>query len=276
MGLKDSVLEKHVFKRVISPINYPGGKTHGIKKIFDYLPADEKEFLSPFLGGGPLELNLANLGYKVHCCDIFKPIINFWQSIQENPIGVYEGVKKFYPITDELFDSIKGKIPEDKLQSAIEYFVLNRTSYSALCYSGGRSPGYKRFTPQSMERLLTTDTSNMTFELMDFRESLNKYKDLFTYLDPPYFIEYQNIYGKNGKTHADFNHEDLADILHGRNRWVMSYNYHEYIAQLYKGFRYKTLTWKTYRMRDYNKEANEILIFSNDLDLEKEEHINAF
>ena len=41
-----------------TPIRYAGGKTRAIKHIIPYFPKDLKNVISPFMGGGSLEVYL--------------------------------------------------------------------------------------------------------------------------------------------------------------------------------------------------------------------------
>jgi len=43
-----------------SPLRYPGGKSRGAAQIKRYFPRKLKELVSPFIGGGSIELQVAN------------------------------------------------------------------------------------------------------------------------------------------------------------------------------------------------------------------------
>ena len=64
-----------------TPLRYPGGKSRAIKHILPHIPPDCGELCSPFLGGGSIELAVAERGTKVHAYDIFKPLVWFWESL---------------------------------------------------------------------------------------------------------------------------------------------------------------------------------------------------
>jgi DNA adenine methylase len=66
-------------KRVKSPLRYPGGKTRGVKEIIKYFPPGLNRLCSLFLGGGSIELELANKGVEIFGYDIFEPVVTFWQ-----------------------------------------------------------------------------------------------------------------------------------------------------------------------------------------------------
>ena len=49
-------------------------------------------------------------------------------------------------------------------------------------------------------------------------------------------LEKSTLYGERGSTHKDFDHERLAEEIKKKNNWVMSYNPHPEILELYKDY----------------------------------------
>ncbi len=45
-----------------SPLRYPGGKTRGVEFITQFFPKNLDKLLSPFFGGGSIELSVAAKG----------------------------------------------------------------------------------------------------------------------------------------------------------------------------------------------------------------------
>ena len=69
-----------------SLLRYPGGKSRGAEKIFEFIrQADAKEICSPFLGGGSVELMCANKGMRVYGYDKFLPLVDFWNYLIKKP-----------------------------------------------------------------------------------------------------------------------------------------------------------------------------------------------
>jgi DNA adenine methylase len=97
---------------------------------------------------------------------------------------------------------------------------------------------------------------------LDFNESIVKHDKVFKYLDPPYIIE-GALYGKDGSTHKDFDHQGLFNLLNKTDNWIMSYNNCEEIRSLYKDYQMIEPVW-AYGMSK-NKRSNELLIFSKDI-----------
>ena len=73
----------------------------------------------------------------------------------------------------------------------------------------------------------------------------------------------QGLYGNKGDLHRTFDHQKLADILHKRSNWILSYNNVPAIHRMYAGYHFRYPTWK-YGMSK-NKTSNEVLILSHDL-----------
>lgn len=247
-----------------SPLRYPGGKTRGVEFITSFFPKNLDTLLSPFFGGGSIELSIASRGTRVLGYDIFLPLVEFWQCLTADPKKLSKEVEKFFPLPKHKFYELQTTQTKfkTKFERAAVYYVLNRSSFSGATLSGGMSPAHPRFTHSSIERLKEFYNPNIIIEKSDFKQSLLKHPFMFTYLDPPYLIE-SSLYGKKGDAHKDFEHEVLAKILKKREHWILSYNDCSTIRELYAGFNILIPNWK-YGMSN-DKMSKEILIFSKDL-----------
>lgn len=246
-----------------SPLRYPGGKTRAIQFITQFFPPHIQTLVSPFVGGGSIELYMAAGGVNVLGYDAFQPLVEFWQCLLNSPDDLAAAVEKYYPLPKEKFYELQRTQTrfKTKLQRAAAYYVLNRSSFSGATLSGGMSPQHPRFTITSIERLRNFHNPNIQVRQADFKKSLDDNPGTFTYLDPPYLIK-SSLYGKKGDAHRDFDHAGLAARLKRRKRWLMSYNDCTEIRALYKGLHIVTPNWK-YGMSN-NKSSKEILIFSRD------------
>jgi DNA adenine methylase len=246
-----------------SPLRYPGGKTRGVEFITHFFPKNLDKLLSPFFGGGSIELSIAAKGTVVYGYDIFSPLVEFWQCLLTQPNELANEVEKHYPLPKEKFYELQLTQTKfkTKLERAAVYYVLNRSSFSGATLSGGMSPGHPRFTSTSIERLRNYFNPNVKIQKADFETSLKKHPFTFAYLDPPYLIK-SSLYGNKGNAHRDFDHNQLANILKKREHWVLSYNDCEEIRELYAGFHILTPNWK-YGMSN-DKSSKEILIFSKE------------
>ena len=67
-----------------TPIRYAGGKSRAIKHITPFVK-DEDKIVSPFIGGGSLEVHWAAMGKEVIGYDIFDMLVNFWDILLTKP-----------------------------------------------------------------------------------------------------------------------------------------------------------------------------------------------
>lgn len=260
-----------------SPLRYPGGKSRAVKEIWRYVEhLGVKTLCSPFFGGGSFEIYCAQNGIKVYGYDAFASLVFFWQELLKNPKKLADKVATYKPgkFSKELFYDLQKSHPgtTDHFMSAVEFYVLNRTSFSGSTLSGGMA-NYKginpRFTDSSVDRIRNFKVENIiSVEIKDFTKSINlkKHKNDLLYLDPPYMIE-NSLYGNRGNLHKGFEHKRLLIELRKRESWILSYNDSDTIRDMYKEFQILEPKW-SYGMSK-NKKSNEILILSNDLPLPK-------
>ncbi|MGL5079656.1 MAG: DNA adenine methylase, partial [Waterburya sp.] len=64
-----------------SPLRYPGGKSKVVDIITARFPKDIDVLVSPFIGGGSVELWASQNGIKVYAYDGFEPLVNFWKML---------------------------------------------------------------------------------------------------------------------------------------------------------------------------------------------------
>ena len=276
MSLKEfddtlSLRAHHNIKTKI-PLRYPGGKNNAVKTLARYIPSTTKEMVSPFFGGGSVEMVCANNGIRVYGYDVFEPLVEFWQCAIQDAKKLSRYVQEYYPFdVDRDYSWIReahGYHP-DKWERAAIYFVCNRVSFSGMTFAAASS--WTELSLSAISRLANFRVDGgggggVSIERMDFTESIpNSREGIFFYCDPPYALETSSssLYGYNGELHKDFGHDKLADILHTRNNWMLCYNDCEYVRGLYRGYRMRVPTW-TYMMTK-KKKSNELLIFSDDL-----------
>jgi DNA adenine methylase len=236
-----------------------------------YIPNNVSRVVSPFIGGGSVEVSLAVLGKRVFGYDLFEPLVNFWIHVLNDAKGLANIANSYRPVIKEKFYQLKSKDTfTSNLERAAVYFTLNRTSFAGATYSGGFSPDTRKFSDGVLKRLENFSCKNLSVRREDFRDvfMIQEHQDDFMYLDPPYLISASNLYGKNGDLHKEFDHVALFNLLSKRDNWVMSYNNGKEVRDMYKGYRQVTLDWsygKNYGKKIEIVEPKELLILSNDL-----------
>ena len=251
-----------------SPLRYPGGKSRYINKILPYIPKD-KTLISPFFGGGHIEIACLVRGQRVNGADAFFPLANFWKWMVWEP-------KKVVNLVWQLFLEIELDIAfakartivqtQDDIEAAANYFLINRCSFSGATLSGGFSwdAAHKRFTKSSIERLASLDLSHLVIHCDDFIETLSCANgNTFIYADPPYY-EIAGLYGKNGDMgFGEDDHKNLAYwIKRTQSGFAISYNDCPEIRSLYEGCQFIELK-PSKSMSNGKKSCPEILIVNN-------------
>jgi len=281
------------YKRVAgSPIRYAGGKSLAVGYILELLPNNVKKIISPFFGGGSVEIAMSkHLDLEVRGYEIFDILCNYWKFQIENPKLLYEELKKLKPTFEE-FERIrkilnkvwKKEITLDPLTLAV-YFVYNFNlsygpgfmSWSSKIYLDEKR--YKRM----IERIKNFNPKNLKIGCADFQEILKKYPNDFLYCDPPYYIGkdskmFKGVYPMRNIPihHNNFPHEKLRDLLKKhKGGFILSYNNCPTIRGYYKEFKQTFPSWQytmgqgekrigKNRIENGNghiKESHEILIF---------------
>ena len=262
----------------ISPLRYPGGKTRACKVIesvikdhFDITSFDT--IISPFFGGGSFEFYMQNkYGLVIKANDKFTPLYNFWKQVKTDKMALCEGLRAIDAVSKEQFADYRRTImglDANTLQQAIQFFIINRCSFSGSTLSGGFSQeaSNKRFTSSSIARIEALDFTNIEVYNEDFYDFIvnnandaNDAASSLLFLDPPYYLENKSkkLYGNNGDLHNGFRHRMLFDLLENRKNWVLTYNNCEYIRDLYKDFKIFDVKW-SYGMNS-SKASAEIII----------------
>ena len=194
-----------------SPLRYPGGKTRACKIIDEIM---NKHFnlklfnslISPFIGGGSFEFYFQNkYNLKLIVNDKFTPLYNFWQQVKINKKILCEELRKINLVSKEQFTHYRNtimKLNDNILQQSIQYFIINRCSFSGATLSGGFSEeaSTKRYTPSSINKIESLDFTNIEIYNYDFNDFINSFTNDKTlmFLDPPYFLEEKSrLYGRS-------------------------------------------------------------------------------
>ena len=285
---------KAKYKRYMgAPIRYAGGKSLAVGLVAELIPSNAKRVVSPFLGGGSVEVALSNeLNIPVIGYDIFDILINYWQVQLRNPNALYKRLLEFKPTRSD-FKKVKIRLKkhwdnEDKLGKfdlAAYYYFNHNTSYGPH-FLGWPSSVYlqKKRYETMLERVRNFRAPNLKVECASFEDIMEKHRDDFLYLDPPYYL------GGDSKTfvglyphrnfpihHKGFKHQLLHELLSKhRGGFVLSYNDCSTIKNEYKNFKSISPSWQyTFsqgdtrigenRTRDndglYIKKSHELLIW---------------
>ena len=239
------------YKRYLgTPLRYAGGKSLGVGYIVELLPDDLRSLVSPFIGGGSVEVALAReMGVRVAAYDVFDVLCNYWDAQLHDAEGLYRRLSAFSPDRDT-FREVKqrlnvywrnGDTSIDKRDLAALFYFNFNTSYGPH-FLGWPSDIYLNEARYStlINKVRRFRASGLSVSQMSFEESIPRHEDEFLYCDPPYYLE-------DGKTfvgmyphrnfpihHKGFRHDLLRDLLLAhKGGFVLSYNDCEVVRDWY-------------------------------------------
>jgi len=259
-----------------TPIRYAGGKSKAIKIITPFV-SDVDKIVSPFLGGGSLEVHWASIGKEVIGYDLFDVLVNFWNVLLNNKTELAEKLKEIVPTSEEYsrikeilmkWDNTQEMMKDwktehykredvitlDNITAASYYYFNHNTSYGP-GYLGWGSSVYlqpKKWNDM-IDKISKFNLPTLSVNQGSFENVLPNHTQDFLYLDPPYYLEkdsdnkmFTGIYPMRNIPvhHNGFNHELLRDLLHNhKGGFVLSYNNCETIRDYYSDFEFHYPSW---------------------------------
>lgn len=259
-----------------TPIRYAGGKSRAIKHITPYV-VNVNKIVSPFLGGGSLEVHWASLGKEVVGYDLFDVLVNFWNVLLNNKEELVEKLKEITPTSEEYsrikeilmkWDNTQEMLKDwktdhykrdevinlDNITAAAYYYFNHNTSYGP-GYLGWGSSVYltEKKWNDMIDKISKFELPNLSVAQGSFEKIIPNHNEDFLYLDPPYYLEkdsdnkmFTGIYPmRNIPIHHDgFDHELLRDLLKKhKGGFILSYNNCETIREYYKEFEFHYPSW---------------------------------
>ena len=282
-NLKNS---KGGYKRyAVSPIRYAGGKSLAVGYIVELIPNDIRKLVSPFFGGGNLELAVTReLNMVVQGYEIFDLLVNYWKIQIEVPLmlgaclNVMEPTKENYKKVKEMLKAHwEGeKIIYNNLIRAQLYYFNHNLSYGP-GFLGWISSVYSDPIKygRMVEKVSKFKSGNLKVDVGDFKDTIPKHNKDFMYCDPPYYLGddssvFRGIYPQRNFPihHKGFDHVLLCELLKKhKGGFILSYNDCEYIRELYKDFEIKKVNWQ------YTMGQGETRIGTNRKDKGEKAHI---
>lgn len=257
--LKDEFLIKlrgkgKKYKRYLgSPLRYAGGKSWAVGYVIEFIPQNIKRLVSPFLGGGSIEIAVAKeLNIPVFGFELFDILVNYWQVQINKPFELFNELIKLNP-DKKTYNHIKGilkkhwlgEIKLDPLTLAVYYYFNHNLSYGP-GFLGWMSSVYsnKETYLRLLERVRTFNVKNLIVQQASFEMVIPDYNFDFLYCDPPYYLGedstlFRGLYPQRNFPvhHNNFNHELLRDLLYNhKGSFILSYNDSPTIREWYKDF----------------------------------------
>lgn len=248
-------------KKIRSPLSYPGGKTRACDFIFnpDHMPMKPiTEIRETFLGGGSCSLRLAMMypGTPVWVNDKYYNLYSFWMNLRDNHKDLIEKLderKRWGGDSEsrhrELFEEAKTTLLAaennedlDQFERAWRFYLLNKCSFSGLGEQSTMSSlnWHSKFSVNSILKLVEYHDIIKDWKItnLDYSEILEGTTDsTFIFLDPPYDIKADNLYGQSGEMHKGFDHVLFAERVNkSPGMKMITYNSNPIIQNLFEGW----------------------------------------
>ncbi len=252
---------KRPYKRYLgSPLRYAGGKSLAVGFVMERLPDHIKRLVSPFIGGGSVEIAAANeLGIDVVAYDVFDILATYWNVQINNTKALHARLSGFNP--DRIaFKAVKERLKkhwdgEEKLNRydlAAHYYFNSNTSYGPH-FLGWPSDVYLNRSryDKMLNKVRNFTAPTLTVKCASFEESIPLHKTDFLYCDPPYYLEsgkmFVGMYPHRNFPihHAKFKHELLRNLLLAhKGGFILSYNDCDVIRDWYSDCHMSTPSWQ--------------------------------
>ena len=246
---------KDLRKALKTPLRYPGGKSRAVTKMDQYFPdlRNYVEFREPFLGGGSVAIYISKKypHLKITVNDLYEPLVNFWMNLQMFGVELSEELKELKLKHNDpdsarvLFTSSKERISSSDcspLDRAVAFYIVNKCSFSGLTESSSFSSqaSNSNFSLRGIEKLPGYQEIISNWHIngysYEYLMTNNMHDGIFMYLDPPYDIK-DNLYGKKGSMHKNFDHDKFAKDCDAHNIPMMvSYNSDQLVKDRFKGW----------------------------------------
>ncbi len=243
------------------PLRYAGGKSLGVAHIVEHIPNGLDKLMSPFMGGGSVEVACAKeLGIQVQGYDIFDILVNYWQVQLASNHELADRLETWQP-TKEQYAEIKTRLKAhwdqeslmlDPLELAAHYWFNHNLSYGP-GFLGWMSKIYespKRYS-RAVDKVRYFKCSSLSVEHGSFEETIPIHPREFLYCDPPYYLDegkmFRGIYPQRNFPvhHKGFNHVLLRDLLYAhKGGFVLSYNDCATIREWYTDFQVIEVQWQ--------------------------------
>lgn len=266
---------------------YPGGKSKLVSQIRHFIDPLIKltgEYYEPFIGGGPVLLDIINDPIfrdkvKFYVNDKDETVYSFWNFLSNSSD---EDFAKLINLIDkkptiEIFyeEREKEKLKRDELTKAYHCVFFHKTTFNGM-YNGSPIGGKKQesvwkvgchYTPKNLIKKIIEARKRVKGRLHVENKDINNYLSIHNnngamYLDPPYFTMGHGLYPVNmGNKNINI-HQQMASFLMLRKNWVLSYDNCSEIKEMYKWAKIELINaW--YSSTSFNKKKNNIILDDN-------------
>ena len=242
-------------------IPWIGGKKLLRKQIIDLFPEKTERYIEVFGGAGWVLFGAQSHSKFEVYNDYNSNLVCLYRCIKYHAEELLRELDYMINSREMFFEYVSQMNSKGltDIQRAARFYMLIRCSYSATLDSYGNKPrNLAKFKEQFKE--IADRLEKVVIENKDFEALLKLYDkpgSLF-YLDPPYY--------KTEGYYQGFSRDDHIRLFEAlkkvESRWILSYNYDPYIADLYKDYtQIKTSRNNNMTARyDKNREYAELII----------------
>lgn len=239
---------------------WPGGKRRLLGAIMPHLPQGAgARLVSPFIGGGAVEMAVAATGASVVAGDANPALAEIWRMLLTEPDRFAYRLRRMR----------EGGVTEEEMREAIRMEGKDLTGQATALFlriRGGvlmNLPHGQTLMKKPLPRGGYDESWRMAFstraeravegfrapglEVMhaDYRDTLAAEPDAFAYLDPPYWEEGEKAYTSLYTAAKGFEHNEFAAVVKARrSRWLLSINDCEWARQAFAGHRMERIAVK--------------------------------
>ena len=257
--------------RVKPPITYWGGKHFAVPQLMALVPPRVAVVVSPFIGGGSLEVNLAANGTNVVAGDVFRPIANFWRVLLDPELNarMRHAIREIEVITARDWRHMRRQCDlRPPVESAAWLYIINNHSYCGLMWTSST------YRPRPQRSLAETDKLAdyaglpIAIHHADFARLLKSPSPhSLVFADPPYAIHSRDKRRRYGAAAPPFDHDRLKTYLKDWKYWILTYGDAPEIREMYEGYPIvrPTHEFTTRFTAPGPKPSDELFILSKDL-----------
>lgn len=281
--------------RYYTPLRYPGGKAslgHYMRQIFVDSGLLGGGYVEPYAGGAAIGLELLMTGYvrDIWLNDSDPAIHSFWCAALDHTEEMVKLILST-PLTIEEWRRQRSILvescPDDHLKLGFAALFLNRTNRSGILKGGvigglaqnGRWLIDARFNREAIVERLKRISQYKThihvsgLDAEQFLQNLSIPKKSLIYMDPPYFKNGQRLYRNH---YRPDDHKRIAELVQSelRTPWIVSYDNHTEIAELYS--KRRQIEYSLRYSAQTKRQGDELLIFSDGVTFPDTEYPGAF
>lgn len=245
------------FKKNLSPLRYPGGKSKLIPYLHSHLQKNKCEVLaSPFSGGGSFELSMLEAGVvkRIHLNDLDYGIYSLWWTILHAPFTLIDRINSNQLTHKCYFEAqtlIKNNfVGANNIEAAWATLLVNRLAYSGIAKAnplggkhGTQEQLLSRWTPNTLIKRIEhiyslSDRIEIScMDAVEFIETEFWNNSATLYIDPPYLEKGKALYNFFYTKRDHINLCIALDGLHSGTPCadiLVTYDYSNWLEQLYQ------------------------------------------